>query len=235
MDRLEVAHRRLHNQHLSGPPLPDPAAVVRHLGASQAQEYAMAKWSLGQRSAGADDVAVQAALDAGTILRTHVLRPTWHFVAPEDVRWMLALTGPRVRQMSRYYERQSGIDDDLVDRATALLADALRGGNHLTRPQLQEALAQGGIEASGIRLAYLIMAAELAAVVVSGVLRGKQRTYALLDERVPADAAAGAGRGAGRADPAVLRQPRPGDRQGLPLVVEPDAHADPSRSGDRGG
>jgi hypothetical protein len=185
MDRLEVAHRRLHNQHLSGPPLPDPAAVVRHLGASQAQEYAMAKWSLGQRSVGADDATVQAALDAGSVLRTHVLRPTWHFVAPEDNRWMLALTGPRVRQASRYYERQSGIDDDLVDRATAVLREALQGGNHLTRPEVQDALAQRGIEASGIRLAYLIMAAELAAVVVSGVLRGKQRTYALLDERVP--------------------------------------------------
>lgn len=185
MDRLEVAHRRLHNHRLSGPALPDPAAVVRHLGASQAQEYAMAKWSLGQRSVGADDAAVQAALDAGSILRTHVLRPTWHFVAPEDIRWMLALTGPRVRQASRYYERQSGIDDDLVDRATTAMGEALRGGNHLTRPQLQEALASAGIEASGIRLAYLVMAAELAGVVVSGVLAGKQRTYALLDERVP--------------------------------------------------
>ncbi|MDQ0374187.1 winged helix DNA-binding domain-containing protein [Cellulomonas humilata] len=185
MDRLEVAHRRLHNHHLSGPPLPDPAAVVRHLGASQAQEYAMARWSLGQRSAGADDAAVQAALDAGAILRTHVLRPTWHFVAPEDIRWMLALTGPRVRQMSSYYERRSGIDADLVDRATAVMGEALQGGNHLTRPQVQDALARRGIEASGVRLAYLVMAAELAAVVVSGVLRGKQRTYALLDERVP--------------------------------------------------
>ncbi|KQR10963.1 winged helix DNA-binding domain-containing protein [Cellulomonas sp. Leaf334] len=185
MDRLEVAHRRLHNQRLSGPPLPGPGAVVRHLGASQAQEYAMAKWSLGQRSEGADDATVQAALDAGEVLRTHVLRPTWHFVAPEDIRWMLALTGPRVRQMSRYYERRSGIDDDLVDRATAAMGEALRGGNHLTRPQLQEALARAGIVASGIRLAYLIMAAELDAVVVSGVLSGKQRTYALLDERVP--------------------------------------------------
>lgn len=185
MDRLEVAHRRLHNHHLSGEPLPDPAAVVRHLGASQAQEYAMAKWSLGQRSVGADDAAVQAALDAGAILRTHVLRPTWHFVAPDDLRWMQELTGPRVRQMSRYYERQSGIDDDLVDRATAVMGDALQGGRHLTRPELQDALSRAGIEASGIRLAYLVMAAELAAVVVSGVLRGKQRTYALLDERVP--------------------------------------------------
>lgn len=185
MDRLEVAHRRLHNHHLSGAPLPDPVAAVRHLGASQAQEYAMAKWSLGQRSEGADDAAVQAALDRGTILRTHVLRPTWHFVAAQDARWMLALTGPRVRQTSRYYERQSGIDDDLVARATAVMGEALQGGRHLTRPQLQDALARAGIEAGGIRLAYLVMAAELAAVVVSGVLRGKQRTYALLDERVP--------------------------------------------------
>jgi hypothetical protein len=185
MDRLEVAHRRLHNQHLSGPALPDPAAVVRHLGASQAQEYAMAKWSLGQRSAGADDAAVQAALDSGAVLRTHVLRPTWHFVAPEDLRWMLALTGPRVRQLGRYYERQAGIDDELVGRATAAVAEALRGGNHLTRPEVQGVLSRAGIEAGGIRLAYLVMAAELAGVVVSGVLRGAQRTYALLDERVP--------------------------------------------------
>ena len=185
MDRLEVAHRRLHNQHLSGPPLPDPAAVVRHLGASQAQEYAMAKWSLGQRSAGADDAAVQAALDAGTILRTHALRPTWHFVAPEDVRWIQALTGPRVRQISRYYERRSGIDDDLVARATAVMAGALRGGNHLTRPSCRTRWRVAGIEATGNRLAYLVMAAELAAVIVNGVLRGKQHTYALLDERVP--------------------------------------------------
>lgn len=185
MDRLEVAHRRLHNQHLSGPPLPGPAAVVRHLGASQAQEYAMAKWSLGQRTTGADDSAVQSLLDSGEILRTHVLRPTWHFVAPEDVRWIQALTGPRVRQASRYYERQSGIDEDLVARSTAAIADALQGGHHLTRAEVQDALARSGIEASGIRLAYVLMAAELASVVVSGVLRGKQRTYALLDERVP--------------------------------------------------
>ncbi|MBO3084534.1 winged helix DNA-binding domain-containing protein [Cellulomonas fengjieae] len=185
MDRLEVAHRRLHNQHLSGLRLADPAAVVRHLGASQAQEYTMAKWSLGQRSADADDTAVQAALDAGRILRTHVLRPTWHFVAPEDIRWMLELTGPRVRGLSRYYERQSDIDAALADRSTDVIGEALQGGNHLTRAQVQEALARAGIEARGVRLVYLVMAAEQAGVAVSGAVSGKQRTYALLDERVP--------------------------------------------------
>ncbi|MET0788464.1 MAG: winged helix DNA-binding domain-containing protein [Cellulomonas sp.] len=185
MDRLEAAHRRLHAQHLSGPPLPDPAAVVRHLGAVQAQEFAMAKWSLGQRSAGADDAAVQVALDAGTVLRTHALRPTWHFVAPQDLRWVQALTGPRVRQLSRYYERQSGIDDVLVDRATAAMTDALAGGHHLTRRELAAALAAAGIDAEGVRLAYLVMAAELSSAIVSGVRRGTQQTYALVDERVP--------------------------------------------------
>ncbi|WP_315094196.1 winged helix DNA-binding domain-containing protein [uncultured Cellulomonas sp.] len=185
MDRFEVAHRRLHNQHLSGPALPDAVAVVRHLGASQAQEYAMARWSLGQRSAGADDAAVRAALDSGTVLRTHVLRATWHFVGPQDIRWMLALTGPRVRQASRYYERQAEIDQALADRAAVVMAGALQGGVHLTRAELQDVLARAGIDAGGLRLAYLVMAAELAGVVVSGVPRGAQRTYALLDERVP--------------------------------------------------
>jgi hypothetical protein len=85
MDGLEIAYRRLHNQGLSGPPLADPVAVVRHLGAVQAQEYAIAKWSVGQRTAGVHDHDVQAAIDSGALIRTHALRPTWHFVAAEDV------------------------------------------------------------------------------------------------------------------------------------------------------
>jgi hypothetical protein len=184
MDALEVAHRRLANQHLSGPPLPDPQAVVRHLGAVQAQEYAMARWSLAQRSTG-DDAAVQRAVDDGRVLRTHALRPTWHFLAPEDLRWVQALTAPRVRVLNRYYERQSGIDDDEAARAVAAMTRALRGANHLTRTELAAALALSGIEASGVRLAYLIMRAELDAVVVNGAQRGRQQTYALADERVP--------------------------------------------------
>ncbi|GIG19355.1 hypothetical protein Cch01nite_00790 [Cellulomonas chitinilytica] len=184
MDASEVAHRRLANQRLSGPPLPDPVAVVRHLGAVQAQEYAMAKWSLAQRSAG-DDAALQRVVDDGAVIRTHALRPTWHFVVPEDLRWVQALTAPRVRAFNRYYERQTGIDDDEATRATAAMAHALRGGNHLTRAEVAAALATAGIEASGVRLAYLTMRAELDVVVVNGVRRGKQHTYALADERVP--------------------------------------------------
>jgi hypothetical protein len=105
MDGLEIAHRRLHGQHLSGAPLADPAAVVGHLGAVQAQEYAIAKWSVGQRTAGFDDAAVQRAIDEGAILRTHALRPTWLFVAAADIVWLQALTGPRVHAFNAYYNR----------------------------------------------------------------------------------------------------------------------------------
>jgi hypothetical protein len=142
MDAMEIAHRRLHNQRLSGPPADDPVAVVRELGAVQSQEYAIAKWSLGQRCQGVDDRTVQHAIDSGAIVRTHALRPTWHFVAAEDVGWIQALTGPRVLGTIGTYFRQAGLDDpDLVAKASKSIVDALRGGNHLTRTELGAALA----------------------------------------------------------------------------------------------
>jgi hypothetical protein len=185
VDRLEIAHRRLHNQHLSGDPLPDPVAVVRHLGAMQAQEYGPAKWSVAQRTRGADDAVMQRLVDDGVILRTHALRPTWHFVAAADIGWIQALTGPRVHQMNGYYNRTHGLDAEFAARANRAMTAALRGGNHLTRPELGEALAKAGCEATGNRLAYVVMRAELDGLVANGVMRGKQHTYALIDERVP--------------------------------------------------
>jgi hypothetical protein len=186
MDALEAAHRRLYNQHLSGAPLADPVAVVGWFGAVQAQEYALAKWSLGQRTSGYDDAAVQRLVDAGAILRTHALRPTWHFVAGADLGWIQSVTAPRVHAMSAYYYRQQGIDDDLAARTATLIAAALRGGNHLTRRELGEMLGAAGIEASGLRLAYIVMRAELDGLIANGVMRGKQHTYALVSERVSA-------------------------------------------------
>lgn len=184
MDAVEVAHRRLHRQHLSGPPLPDAVAVVRHLGASQAQEVPMSRWSLGMRS-GTDDATVLAALDDGRIVRTHALRATWHYLAAEDLRWVQALTGPRVQQVNRSVDRQVGIDDEAVARTHRAVTTALRGGEHLTRRELGDVLARAGVEATGLRLAYLLMRLELDAVIASGAVHGTRQTYALVDERVP--------------------------------------------------
>src|SRR5690242_13553930 len=94
----DITHRRLGNQLLLAPTLTQPAAVVQRLGAVQAQDYAGAKWAVAMRIRGnVVDAAVEQAVGDGSILRTHVLRPTWHFVTPADIRWMLALTAPRVK------------------------------------------------------------------------------------------------------------------------------------------
>ena len=185
MDGREIAHRRLHNQHLSGAPLADPVAVVGHLGAVQAQEYGPARWGLGQRTHGFDDAAVHRLVDSGVILRTHALRPTWHFVTAADIGWIQALTGPRVHAFNAYYYRTHGFDDDRARQTNRVIADALRGGNHLTRPELADVLAKAGHEATGNRLAYVVMRAELDGLIANGVMRGKQHTYALLAERAP--------------------------------------------------
>lgn len=185
MTRQEIARYRLHTQRLASPPLGTPAGVVGWLGAMQAQEHVVAKWSVGQRAAGVREAAVDRALADGTILRTHLLRPTWHFVLPADVRWMTALTGPRVHAVNASWYRKFGVDDALAARSRALLAGALANGRHLTREGVAALLAAHGIAAAGLRLGYLLMRAELDLVVCSGAPEGKHHTYALFDERVP--------------------------------------------------
>ena len=160
--------------------------VVRALGAVQAQDYAGAKWALGQRTRGTTtDAQVEGDLNGGAILRTHVLRPTWHFVSPEDIRWMLALTAPRVRALLAHYDRRLELTRKVLRRGRDAMVRALRGGRQLTRSALAEALQRAGVPATGQRLGHLVMHAELDAVICSGARQGKQFTYALLEERVP--------------------------------------------------
>lgn len=186
MPRLNICGQRLANQHLSAATLDQPSEVVRLLGAVQAQDYPFAKWGLAQRTRNATDATVEKELDDGVILRTHVLRPTWHFVLAEDIRWMLALTGPRVKRVLSSYDRPLGLDEAVLRRSRAVIAKALQGGNHLTRAELAQAMQNARIRTEGTeRLARLVMHAELDGLICSGARRGKQHTYALLEERAP--------------------------------------------------
>jgi hypothetical protein len=162
-----------------------PEEVVGWLGAVQAQDYYGAKWAVAQRTKSVSDAAVEQAFAEGTILRTHVLRPTWHFVLPADIRSMLALTAPRIRAAMRYYDRQLGIDEAELEKSHAVVRAALSGGKHATRNELARLFTEAGINAKGQRLAHLVSHAELDALICSGPRRGKQFTYALLDERAP--------------------------------------------------
>jgi hypothetical protein len=185
MNSKNIIQQRLSNQHLAGNPLETAADVVARFGAVQAQDYAGAKWAVGQRVQGATDTTLDQAFNTGTILRTHIMRPTWHFVAPADIRWMLELTAPRVNVVNGTMYRQLELDDALFIRSNKAIAEALVEGQFLTRTELGVVLSRAGIAAEGMRLGYIIHRAELDAIVCSGPRRGKQFTYALLDERAP--------------------------------------------------
>jgi hypothetical protein len=128
---------------------------------------------------------MRKAFDDGHLLRTHVLRPTWHFALPDDIRWMLRLTAPKLRRLMAYYSRQHGLDEAELARSRDLLAGAVAGGRHRTRRELANHLEAAGVPTAGLRLAFLLTHAEYDEVLISGAIRGKQQTYAAFDERVP--------------------------------------------------
>jgi Winged helix DNA-binding domain len=185
LEPLAVVRDRLRRQRLVGRGFATVVEAVRFLGAVQGQEYAEAKWSVGERVAGATEADVDAALDSGAVLRTHVMRPTWHFVAAEDIRWLLELTAPRVHRAVGSYYRTRGLDAAEFARGHEAIEAALRPGEPLIRARLYEALERAGLGSDRLRLAHVLMHAELEGLICSGPRQGKQHTYALLSERVP--------------------------------------------------
>jgi hypothetical protein len=175
------------NSGLGARPFRSPLEVVAWHGAMQAQDYGLAKWSIGQRTLRAVDEDVDRALEGGAIVRTHVLRPTWHFVAAGDIRWMLSLTAPRVHQHLAPRFRELGLDHRSLRRCEALIASALQGGGRMTRREIGGVLTSEGVDTSGQRLPHIFVHCELEAVICSGGLAGKQQTYALFEERIPKD------------------------------------------------
>lgn len=182
---MDIAQQRLNNERLIGTPFAKPEDVVRWLCAVQSQDYGVAKWGIGQRVENCRDSDLDQAYVSAKILRTHVMRPTWHFVMPGDIRWLLELTAPRVKGLMAYYDRKLEIDAAVFKRSNAALATALSGGRHLTRAEVAKVLEGGGIHATGQRLGHLVMRAELDALICSGTMRGKQHSYALVSERAP--------------------------------------------------
>lgn len=132
MKTAEIINYRLINQQIAETKFKKPHEITGWLAAMQAQDFAMAKWAIGLRLAELNDDDVENAFNNGTILRTHLLRPTWHFVTPADIRWMLALTAPRVNAVNAYYYRKLELDIKVFKRSNDKLAKTLQGGKHLT-------------------------------------------------------------------------------------------------------
>src|ERR1041385_3729472 len=181
----DILRTRLGIQRLTGTPFRTPQEAVRFFGAFQAQDLHGAKWSLGMRVKGAPDASLDAAIGAGKLIRTHVLRPTWHFVAPEDLHWMLALSAPQVTRIMSYQYPALELDGKLFARVYRILERGLAGGNHCTREEVKGLLARGKITGDVQRIAHILIEAEMAGVICSGRPNGKQQTYTLVEEWVP--------------------------------------------------
>lgn len=184
MNTSEIIKLRLFNTGLSHAPFQNAVDAVSHLGAVQAQDFSAATWSLGLRIRTSTNEEIERAFNDGKILRMHVMRPTWHFVLPEDIRWMLEITAPRLKSLLKNANLKLGLDEALFARSNAAIVKALEGHNYLTRQELKAILADTGIETDVQRLGHILTRAELDGLICSGPRRGKQFTYSLLDERV---------------------------------------------------
>ena len=184
---LERVHRRrLATQRLSAAGLPTGAEVVRLLGCVQSQDAPLAAWSLAMRMpAGTTYAGLLAEQAAGGWLRTHLLRPTWHLVAPEDLRWMQGVTGHRVEGAMAGVNRRLGLTDEVVASALRVLEGLLAGPTPRTRREVRVAFEAAGLPTAVQPLAHLVMIAEVRAMICSGPPRGTEHTYVLTDEVVP--------------------------------------------------
>ncbi|MCL1870647.1 MAG: winged helix DNA-binding domain-containing protein [Promicromonosporaceae bacterium] len=176
---------RLASQRLAGNPLPDGAAVVTHLGAVQAQLPEMSLWALSMRS-GRTRAELSAELDAGAFVRTHVLRPTWHYVLADDLPDLLAVSADRVRRSLDAGERVSSLSPAARHAAADVAVEAVRTHGPLTRADVVTHLEDAGLHGPTgawltTPLAFVLMEAELRGAIGSGPARGRQGTYRALD------------------------------------------------------
>ena len=182
----EIAALRLHNQQLTQPTFSDPALLLQHMGALQAQHYGMVQYAAGLRLNGGTRTAVTTALDQGQLIRTHVLRPTWHLAAASTLPLLLQLSASRIWSAARRTWARRGINEALFKKCFAVFRKALKGGRSLTRTELVAALKKSGIQLEGENaIAHVLMAAELQELLCSGPDKGKKTTYALYKDRVP--------------------------------------------------
>ncbi len=185
MNSQDLLKIRLHNQLLSGNALREPQEIVSYMGAMQAQAFELAKWGVGVRLQGARIGEVEEAINTGQIIRTHILRPTWHFVAAEDIHWMSELSAPRIRPAFMGYGKTLGFDEGVYTPASRLVERLLENGNHLTLKEISASLMAEGLISDHNTAHYITGRAEVDGILCNGRLQGKNTTYALLHEWVP--------------------------------------------------
>lgn len=185
MTAKQLLQQRLTNQQLATPAFKNAPDLVHWCGAIQAQDYEMSKWAVGMRLPAINHQEIEQCIAEGQLVRTHVLRPTWHLVHHGDIRWMLELSSPYIKQSMGTYNRKLELDDKIYRKSNKVFEKALKGGKQLTRTELAAELQKAKIATDDLRMNFLLIQAEQDMIICNGGKRDKQITYALFEERVP--------------------------------------------------
>jgi hypothetical protein len=181
----DISNIRLNSQKIVATEFKTANQIVNWMGAIQAQDYSMAKWAIGVRLLNPTDEGIETSLDKGEIIRTHLMRPTWHFVSAEDIYWMLELTAPKIKSSLKSRHKELELSESIFSKSNFIIEKALSFGLSLTREELAKEYDKAMINTNGNRLSHLLLRAELDGIVCSGPIKENKQTYALLNERVP--------------------------------------------------
>ena len=184
MNLQELSRLRLENQHIAKSRFNTVKEIASWMCAMQAQDFNMSKWALGIRLQDSIMETINAAIDSGEIVRTHLLRPTLHLVSSDDIGWILKLTAPQIRAAVKFRDKELGLTEVVFRKSNSIIEKALRDGNHLTREELISELLKANIDVANNRASHILFRAETEGIICSGRLKEKKLTYALFHERI---------------------------------------------------
>jgi len=185
MDSSKISTLRLQNQQIAATNFRTVKELVGWMGAMQAQDYNQAKWAIGTRLPHLTEEQIESAFNQGEIFRTHLMRPTWHFVSADDIYWLLELTAKQIKSTTKSRHRDLGLTENDLKKSKEVFVKSLEGNRALTREELGDQLNLAGINTFEQRLPHILMEAEIDGIICSGGIQEKKQTYALLAERVP--------------------------------------------------
>lgn len=185
MNLKDIINIRLISQKIINSNFKTPKEIVNYMGAVQAQDFYMSKWAIGIRINILIEEKINSAINNGEILRTHLLRPTWHFVSNDDIYWMLELSAQKIISSLKSRHKQLGLDEKIFSKSNKIIENALLKEENLTRDALKTELEKAKIKVNENRAAHLLLRAELDGIICSGREKGNQNTYALLGKKVP--------------------------------------------------
>ena len=184
MNVSDISTPRLQNQQIAATNFRTVKELVGWMGAMQAQDYNQAKWAIGTRLPHLTEEQIESAFNQGEIFRTHLMRPTWHFVSADDIYWLLELTAKQIKSTTKSRHRDLGLTENDLKKSKEVFVKSLEGNRALTREELGDQLNLAGINTFEQRLPHILMEAEIDGIICSGGIQGKKQTYALLAERV---------------------------------------------------